>query len=226
MSTFRKFSVKRLKGLSAYSAPPIPPSNPDILWWPCDDGSGPDVSSNVGPNGLGNFTWSTDTPDSSPYSISFDTPGQYLNSVADVTYAGNKVITLVSWLDCSNWGNAQFLFDSSTDSQSGGYTISTGGDGNVYIDIWDSSDFLWEGFFTAPSSNAWHRFYFILDNNVGLARVFIDGIEVTVTPNGSSHSTSTEFLDQTLYVATMGGASSPYSGMVDDIRIYSGSVTP
>lgn len=222
----RKFSVKRLKGLSVIATPPPPPSGPDILWWPCDDGSGDIVTATVGPNGIGTFDWSSNTPDSSPFSLLFDGPNQYVQSLANVEYVGNEIITFVAWINSADWGTFETLFDSATDSSAGGYRIYSGGDGNVYIDIIDSDGDAYEGFFAAPSANAWHRIYFILDNDIGLATVYIDGSPVIVTDNGGFHGVSSSFTDQTLYVAAQAGTMNQFIGLMDNIQIYSGTVTP
>ena len=211
---------------------------PDVLHWTFDAGSGTtttDDSGNARDGTINGASWSTDTPDGSGYALAFAN-GDFIEDVDAGNYLnGLGAITIAMWVksDTTNTDNGFFSTNNQNgqDNQFAGRYDKSGwaGGGTDVIKVSVSTTGGVSSLESASNvqSTSWQHIT-ITWSNGGSLKLYIDGVETSYTDAPASVSGTINNV-ATLVVGKGtkdGGGSKGWSGLIDNVRIYSRALLP
>jgi hypothetical protein len=209
---------------------------PDVLHWTFDEGSGTSTLDDTGNARNGLITgaiWTTDTPDGSAHALDLASgalvedadAGNYLNGLAAVTVS--------MWIksDLNNTDNGFLLTDSPTgsDDRLGGRygAAGWGGGGSNVIKVSISTTGGSSQLESASNvqTTAWQHVALAWSDG-GAPKLYIDGVETVysdapVSVSGTLNNVTTLMIGK----GAKDGGSGGWSGLIDDVRIYSRELT-
>lgn len=148
--------------------------------------------------------------------MSFDGIDDYVTANASSFPTANASRTVTGWIKSSNrsqsavvlsYGNSSYTF----------YTSFGGGGGR--ISTAEGSLFSVAGS-TNLADDVWHHFAIVHDSTGPVQRVYIDGVENITGAN--TYSTNN---DPTAYIGNRASLNRPFSGSLDDLRVYNRALT-
>jgi len=188
-----------------------------VSQWDFNEGVGPTVGDGAGPNNgvlVGNTAWSTDTPDGSGASLSFDGSGDYVRVSDHSSLHLTGQLTLLAWAKETAIGQYAKVISRRT----GYYFYFLGVDnGHPYGGIGDDVNYTVTGKSLLMSLDRWNHLALVYDDAVDRMFLHFDGTE-RMTP-------VTQSLPATVGVDLSIGADSEgsqhfFNGDVDDVAIY------
>lgn len=205
------------------------PSQPDILWWKGNTGSGTTDTATVGPNCTlsSALIWGTTfTLGGSTSDLVFNGSSYYANSASTIAFATNTMTVEFRINQSSYSAAANQAMLTSGSAASADFDIYNDQDANtgaIVIKLWDVAGN--QGIYTIarPTANVWHHIAIVLKNGGALAPLaYVDGVSVSVTLNSDARSGSSNFATRTVYYGTFAGGGSFSPASMKDVRIFSG----
>jgi len=198
--------------VAACAAGPSPVSN-----WDFNEGVGSTAGDGAGPNSgtlIGNTAWSTDTPDGSGASLSFDGSGDYVRVSDHSSLHLTGQLTLMAWVKETAIGQYAKVIS----RRSGYYFYFLGVDnGNPYGGIGDDVTYTVTGKSLLMSLDRWNHLALVYDDAVDRMFLHFDGTE-RMTPVMQSLP-ATVGVDLSIG-ADSEGAAGFFTGDVDDVAVY------
>ena len=188
-----------------------------VSQWDFNEGAGPTAGDGAGSNSgalIGNTTWSTDTPDGSGASLSFDGSGDYVrvSDHSSLHLAGQ--LTLMAWVKETAIGQYAKVIS----RRSGYYFYFLGVDnGYPYGGIGDDVTYTVTGKSLLMSLDRWNHLALVYDDAVDRMFLHFDGTE-RMTPVMQSLP-ATVGVDLSIG-ADSEGAAGHFTGDVDDVAVY------
>lgn len=196
-------------------------SNPDILFWPCNDGSGTTITATVGA-GSTNFdgTWSDLTGGN--YALALN--GSQKADSASVTY-GTSNITLKFKIKPASWSGGATAIE--LIQSAGTYRFRIYNAYNLlYFQMFSGASVRYAYISTSLlATGSWHDVSVNLNAVAtnGSFTIYTDGVLRTPTLDGSGNLGGNTY---TAGVLTVGAASNGFSGEFDALEIWAGNQTP
>lgn len=228
----RTLKIRGFRGLSwgNVQIPIIEPYPPTILGWELEEGTGTALSATAGPAGtIAGGTWISGVSGESAAAYQSDTDTT-CSSDSSVTYSANVITACVWAYEPSTWATAGVLLQSGNswpnNANSWRFYNNEGELQFGMVGTTTTQDSSWS--LTAPSTDTWHHYAIVYDASTatGSVKVYVDGVLQSLTPGNQNKDGTSNFASQTFYAFSQnGGASTFFSGNLDDIRIYSGEKT-
>ena len=216
---------RRLLGARDVAGAGASSPTPDILWWKLNEGSGTTIAgdgSNGGDDATTSASWTTGASGAGS-SLSFNGSSGYATNNTTLTYSTNRI--MITWWMKPDAASSRMVFESSVNLNSVDntfycykgtaaaveFTAKTGGSRTETFPV---------------TTNAWNHYAAVWDGSVlaGDWSLFMDGAEVLASAtNVTTRSSTAGFDARALYVGARGGTSIYYLGLIDDLRIYSGT---
>ena len=209
----RRFDI----GVAACAAGPSPVSK-----WDFNEGAGPTAGDGAGPNNgvlVGNTAWTTDTPDGSGASLSFDGSGDYVRVSDHSSLHLTGQLTLMAWVKETAVGQYAKVIS----RRSGNYFYFLGVDnGKPYGGIGDDVDFEVTVKTLLMSLDRWNHLALVYDDAVDRMFLHFDGTQ-RMTPVPQSLP-ATPGVDLSIGADSEGSARY-FTGDVDDVAVYDRALT-
>ncbi len=171
----------------------VGPTDPELLWWKLNDGSGTTIAAAVGPTGTTDGGWGTGVLDLSGFQIA--------SSDSAINYGSTHVITIAGWVEFDDVTTTQILFESSANAD------STAGAFLAFVD---------NGVFGVIVV------VFDMTSNGTIKVYFGETLQSLTTIDNSFVSASLDIPStQTLYLGNRGGLFFRLNAKLADFRIYS-----
>lgn len=206
-----------------YSSATPAVSNPDILFWPCNDGSGTTITATVGA-GSTNFdgTWSDLTGGN--YALALN-GSQKADSSANITY-GASSITVKFKIKATSWSGGATPREIINSAGSNRFRIYNAYN-NIYFLIYNGSPQRYVNVSTSTylATGSWHdvAIHFNSVATTGSFELWIDGVLMTPSTGGSGNLSNANF---DAGILTVGAASNGHVGEIDALEIWAGNQTP
>ncbi len=198
--------------VAACTAGPSPVSQ-----WDFDEGVGPTAGDGAGPNHgvlVGDTAWTTETPDGSGASLSFDGSGDYVRVSDHSSLHLTGQLTLMAWVKETAVGQYAKVIS----RRSGYYFYFLGVDnGRPYGGIGDDVTYEVTGKSLLMSLDRWNHLAFVYDDAVDRMFLHFDGTERVTTVTKSLPATVG--VDVSIGADSQGTASF-FTGDVDDVAVY------
>ena len=204
----RRFDI----GVAACAAGPSPVSK-----WDFNEGAGPTAGDGAGPNNgilVGDTAWTTDTPEGSGASLSFDGSGDYVRVSDHSSLHLTGQLTLMAWVKETAIGQYAKVIS----RRSGYYFYFLGVDnGHPYGGIGDDVTYTVTGKSLLMSLDRWNHLALVYDDAVDRIFLHFDGTERMTTVTQSLPATAGVDL-------AIGGDSQGrgggFNGDLDDVAVY------
>ncbi len=191
---------------------------------------------NVAP---GEFTTATLNPPSSYPILSAADPGSALDfdGTDDQIDLGNisslsetDAFTIEGWFNQTTLDQTRGMFIMRTDA-SNQIRARTWSDGNMYVYLHNASTFNAAfDYSTVVTANGWFHFAMVFDGNgatnADRMKVYIDGVEVSLTYNGTVPTSAPDLSSANFLISDdTDGDSMYWLGLIDEFRIWNASLT-
>jgi len=204
---------------------------PDLLWWKLNEGSGTTLTdSSTGGAGGGTHDADYVTGKSgSGYALDFNGTSDDGATSAAITY-NTDTITVAFWINRDSTTGVRMILESSNNlnnAESGFGIYIDGSKIAVGFRTLPGGQYRNENI-SAPAAGEWHHVALVLKRNYnngstyGDIVFYVDGTEVASTVTLNAITTTSNWSNQVLYVGARNRASFWYSGLLDDVRIYTG----
>jgi len=192
--------------------------------WRLDDASGTTIQDQWGTNpgtwygsGGGSYTspsWRTSSECVSKGCLAFDGTDDYINCGSGTSINITTAITLSAWVKTTNSSTVQMILEKSPSGTNGYNILSSNGQfqGRIYPSSIESTVMLSDG--------VWHHIVMSNQNVINGWNLYFDGVKI-VQQNGVAILANA----QPLYIGMRGGGTSlPFTGLMDDVRIYNQAI--
>lgn len=204
---------------------------PDMLWWKLNEGSGTtltDSSTGGGAGGEHDADYVTGKSGSG-YALDFNGSSDDGATSATLAY-DTDTLTIAFWMNRDSTTGVRMILESSTNLN------NTNGGFGVYIDgtnlvvgfrALPSGHYRSESI-AAPAVGEWHHVALVMKRNYnngatyGDVVFYVDGTEVASTVVLNAITVTSNWSTQVLYVGARNRSSLWFSGLLDDVRIYTG----
>ncbi|VVB60242.1 Concanavalin A-like lectin/glucanases superfamily protein [uncultured archaeon] len=152
--------------------------------------------------------------------LQFDGVGDYVNAGASSMFNMNNVITIETWVYPSPSSSFSGLVSKKQwDGDVIGYHLARTSTGNIYF-AWGNGT-VKDTLASAPvPNNIWTNVVATFDN--GKSSIYINGINTSKTSAVSSIANTGYYLS----IGSTQGATYPFNGTIDEVRIYNKALTP
>lgn len=148
-------------------------------------------------------------------------------SVAPVNMSVGSVATVSCWIKWTTFANDDklaFEYTPNFNSNPGGFLIdpnsSAGGGGNAAIGSGNGGTY-WMNNFPRFSTATWHKLDVVLDRNVPVNKVYVDGVLQTLTAGNQNLAPGTGFANSLFYFMSRNASSLFGAGTLDEVRLSS-----
>lgn len=203
--------------LTRFDEPSVTATNPipDLVWIKFPDGSGTTVTAAVGPNGTADGVW-TNGP-SSIGAMQFNGSTQELISNSTIDPATN-IVTLTFWLKYFS-GTYCFALGTGASADTLLAVYSSGINGYSY-----GTTGLRREQTGALATDTWYHIGVVFDNSTsaGDVKIYTNGVASTLDILSNTKTGTANFAAGTFYIAQSSAAAFRLSGIMADVRLYSG----
>jgi len=154
----------------------------------------------------------------------FNGTSDYAQATVDLSKVNQIALSFWGWFDSFSSGAKVALEYTDDFNSSAGFGFFTGYPANGQIQVAYSNGSLFVSkHFAAPSAGAWHHYLILYDAGSGLLeRVWVDGVEQTLTSDVNNGIGVTGFANSRLNIMSRGGASLFDAGRIADLAIWAG----
>ena len=210
-----------------------------VLHWKFNTGSGTTATDSTANGNDGTLTnmeagdWSTTTPSSTnldPYSLDFGGTDEYVTladpASGDLDFGDTDDFTITGWINMGSTGTVLAKRDG-IDSANVGYLIYVdGASGKLNLEVSDGTDEYQLESSSALSTSTWYHFAVIWDqDDASASEIYLDGTDDNATDTGTIGNVGDLSNPRDFRVATESDGGDPYTGLVDDIRVYNRVLT-
>ena len=193
-----------------------------VSQWDFNEGTGTMAGDGVGANNgtlAGDATWSSDTPDGSGSSLTFDGSGDYVSVSDHSSLHLTGELTLMAWVKETAVGQYAKVISRRT-----GYHFYFLGvdNGHPYGGIGDDVSYTVTGKSLLMSLDRWNHLAFVYDDAVDSMFLHFDGTERMTTVTQSLPATAGVDLS---IGADFQGSGHYFNGDVDDVAVYGRALT-